>query len=73
YDECQSRIIVTAAAEQIFALNDIAMINKTPVSIIGKAGGKNLEISNAGKKLVKSSVARLTEAYKGSLPRIMGA
>ena len=73
FDECQSRIVVTVAVDQIFALNDIAMINKTPISIIGKVGGNNLEISNSGKKLAKSSIARLTEAYKGSLPKIMGA
>ena len=73
FDECQSRIVLTLGTEQIFALNDIAMINKTPISIIGKVGGKDLEISNSGKKLVKTSIVSLNEAYKGSLPEIMGA
>ncbi len=72
-DECQSRIVITVAAEKIFAINDLAMINKTPISIIGKVKGKELVINTPEKKLLSLKITELSDAYKGSLPKTMGA
>ncbi|MFA5098303.1 MAG: phosphoribosylformylglycinamidine synthase subunit PurL [Candidatus Margulisiibacteriota bacterium] len=73
FDECQSRIVITVAAEKIFAINDLAMINKTPISIIGKVKGKELVINTPEKKLLSLKITELSDAYKGSLPKTMGA
>ncbi len=73
FDECQSRIVITVAADNIFAINDLAMINKTPISIIGKVKGKELVINTPEKKLLSLKITELADAYKGSLPKTMGA
>ncbi|MCX5749074.1 MAG: phosphoribosylformylglycinamidine synthase subunit PurL [Candidatus Saganbacteria bacterium] len=73
FDETQSRIILTIDPSQIFVLNDIAMLNKTPVDIIGKVSGKSLKISNGKKKLIDMPVNRLSTAYKSAISDIMGA
>jgi phosphoribosylformylglycinamidine synthase len=73
FDETQSRIILSIEPEQIFVLNDIAMLNRTPVDIIGKVSGKSLKIGNGNKRLIDVSVSKLAEAYKGTIPKIMGS
>jgi len=73
FDETQSRIILSVSPEQIFALNDIAMLNRCPVNIIGKVGGKSLKITNGKKKLIDVNVPELSVAYRKSIPSLMGA
>ena len=71
FDETQSRIILTIDPEQIFVLNDLAMLNKTPFSIIGKVGGKKLIINKGKKKLIEANVSDLVSAFRDSIPNIM--
>jgi phosphoribosylformylglycinamidine synthase len=73
FDETQSRIIVTISPENIFSLSDIASLNKTPISIIGKISGKKLVISKGSLKLINLPVLKLQDAYKNAIPKIMGA
>ncbi len=73
FDETQSRILVSIAPDQIFVLNDIAMLNNIPFSVIGKVGGKSLLINNDKKKLINVPVGKMKQAYKGSLHSVMGA
>lgn len=73
FGETQSRIIISIDPNDIFALNDIAKKNNTPVSIIGKIGGSSLSIKNGKKKLVDLKMATVSEAYNGSINSVMRA
>lgn len=63
----QSRIIVTINPEQIFALKDIAMINNSPISIIGKVGGKKVSINKNGNPLINISLKKINDSYNNSV------
>lgn len=65
FSESQSRIILTIAHENIFAIKDICMLLKVPFDVIGKVQGKRLSIKQNKKKTVDLAVAKLAKAYYG--------
>ncbi len=73
FAESQSRIIMSISPDQIFVINDLATLNNTPMAIIGKVGSKALKISSGGKQIINVPLGKLEEAYKGSIPSLMGA
>ena len=44
------------------------MLYQVPCSIIGKVGGKELEIFKGGKKLVGLPVSKLSDSYYSAIP-----
>mgnify|MGYP001197090937 CR=1 FL=1 len=71
FSETQSRILLTIAADNIFPLSDIAMLNQVRCSIIGKVGGKKLTIFSGKKRLVDLPVSRLKGEYFSAIPRLL--
>lgn len=67
FGESQSRILLTIAPQDIFALTDIAMLFALPFEIIGKVGGKKLSVEGPKKKLLDLPVAKLADAYFSAL------
>lgn len=71
FSESQSRILLTVPAEKIFSLSDIAMLYQVPCSIIGKVGGKKLQVFKNCRCLIDQAVAKLSEVYNSALPRLL--
>jgi len=72
FHETQSRIILSIAPEQIFVVNDLAMINNVPMHVIGKVGGVKLSITKSKKKLIDIAVKKISSAYNDAIPDLMG-
>ncbi|MFA6430939.1 MAG: phosphoribosylformylglycinamidine synthase subunit PurL [Candidatus Margulisiibacteriota bacterium] len=71
FGEAQSRILITISAKSIFSLSDIAMLNQVPCSIIGKVGGKSLNIHKKKKKLINVPVKKIKDTYYSAIPNLL--
>ena len=71
FSESQSRIVVTISAENIFALQDLAMLSNVPITILGKVVASGLEIVQGKRKVAKLTNKQLNSAYFDTIPQIM--
>jgi phosphoribosylformylglycinamidine synthase subunit PurL len=69
FGESQSRIIVSCPPKSVAGLKKLADKNKAPFSMIGKTGGKTLNIKDGKKDLINVSLDKLYKQWSGSLRR----
>jgi phosphoribosylformylglycinamidine synthase len=67
FGESQSRIIISCSLSNVSKIEKIAKKNKVPFSIIGKTGGKNLEININKEKVINLGLLRLYYVWTRAL------
>ena len=73
FAETPSRIVISFGEEQHESIAVIAQQHNVPLSILGKAGGKNLSIRVNGEPAIDQGVAELESAWRSSLSQKLEA
>ncbi len=68
FGEAQSRIVVSVQVSKMKNLLELAKKKKVPATVIGKTGGKNIQVIWRGKKLISLLVQQGFKAWKDSIP-----
>jgi len=68
FGETQSRIVVSVQVSKLKKFLSLAAKKKVPAAVIGKTGGKNLRVSQRGKKLLNIPVGQAFQAWKNAIP-----
>jgi len=68
FGETQSRILLSASADLLPRLLELAAEKGVPARVIGRAGGKEMAVRLGGREVLRLSLERLFEAWKNSLP-----
>ncbi|MDP5277085.1 phosphoribosylformylglycinamidine synthase subunit PurL [Chengkuizengella axinellae] len=72
FSESQSRILLTASAEEVEQLEQWLTEQAVPYQIIGKVtGSSNLNIKVDGQQAIQSSVEQLEKVWKDAIPCLM--
>jgi phosphoribosylformylglycinamidine synthase len=68
FGEAQSRIVVSVQVSKMKKLLELAKKRKVPATMIGRIGGKNIQVTHRGKKLVSVPVKQAFKAWKDAIP-----
>ncbi len=68
FGETQSRIIVTAAEDDLQALLALARKRRATASVIGRVGGDSVVIRRRGEELINLATVKVHRAWKSSIP-----
>ena len=68
FGEAQSRIVVSVQVSKMKKLLELAKKRKAPATVIGRIGGKNIQVTHRGKKLVSVPVKQAFKAWKDAIP-----
>ncbi|MCX6577825.1 MAG: AIR synthase-related protein, partial [Candidatus Aminicenantes bacterium] len=68
FGETQSRIIVSVQASKMKKLLELAKKRKVPAAVVGRTGGKNIQVTHRGKKLVSVPIKQAFKAWKDAIP-----
>ncbi len=71
FSESQSRIVVSASAENAARLEKYMKEQGVPVAVIGTVGGTRLNISVNGVEAVNAAVKELDKVWKDAIPCLM--
>ena len=73
FAETPSRIVISFSEERRESIAAIAQQHSVPLSILGKAGGKDLSIRVSGEPAIDQPVAELESAWRNSLSQKLEA
>lgn len=68
FAESQSRILVTVKPGDEAALLDLAAKDGVPAAVIGRTGGRNIQIAQDGRTLVDVPVAEARDVWMKAIP-----
>jgi len=68
FGESQSRIVVSVQASRLKKLLELAKKKKVPVAMIGRTGGRNVQIIWHGKRLINLPIKQVFNAWKDTIP-----
>jgi phosphoribosylformylglycinamidine synthase len=68
FGETQSRIIVSIQVSKLKKLLELAKKRKVTAAVIGRTGGKNIQVTHRGKKLVSVPIKQAFKAWKDAIP-----
>ncbi len=68
FGEAQSRIVVSVQVSKMKKLLEMAKKRKVPATVIGRTGGKNIQVTWCGKKLISLPVRQAFKAWKDAIP-----
>jgi phosphoribosylformylglycinamidine (FGAM) synthase-like enzyme len=68
FGEAQSRIVVSVQVSKMKKLLELAKKRKVPASVIGRTGGKNIQVGCRGKRLISLPVKQAFKAWKDAIP-----
>ncbi|MFC1576333.1 phosphoribosylformylglycinamidine synthase subunit PurL [Candidatus Omnitrophota bacterium] len=71
FGESQSRIIVSCSKKNLPALQKLAKENKVPLTVLGETGGKRLEVTVGGDKVINTEISHLHETWNTALERAL--
>ncbi|MND91363.1 Phosphoribosylformylglycinamidine synthase 2 [compost metagenome] len=71
FSESQSRILLSASAEQAKTLEDFIASRGVPVQAIGQVQGQNLDIQINGAKALSKTVSGLKQVWEDVIPCLM--
>ncbi|HSE15422.1 MAG TPA: phosphoribosylformylglycinamidine synthase subunit PurL [Pyrinomonadaceae bacterium] len=67
FSESPSRIVISFAAANANAVQELAERNNAPFAILGRVGGSDLKIMIGGNEMVTTSVSKLEEVWRTAL------
>ncbi len=68
FGEAQSGIVVSVQVSKMKNLLELAKKRKVPATVIGRTGGKNIQVGWRGKKLINLPVRQAFKAWKDAIP-----
>jgi len=68
FGEAQSRIVVSVQVSKMKKLVELAKTKEVPTTVIGRTGGKNIQVGWRGKKLISLPVRQAFKAWKDAIP-----
>jgi len=68
FGEAQSRIIISVQVSKMKKLLELAKKRKVPATMIGRTGGKIIQVGWRGKKLISLPVRQAFKAWKDAIP-----
>jgi phosphoribosylformylglycinamidine synthase len=71
FGESQSRIVVSCQKTKSKLIEKILKTKKLPYKVLGKTGGKNLDIKINEKKLISLSVEKISEIWNNSINQLL--
>ncbi|MNW36686.1 Phosphoribosylformylglycinamidine synthase 2 [compost metagenome] len=71
FSESQSRILLSASADQAKELEDFIASRGVPVQVIGQVQGQNLDIQINGAKALSKTVSGLKQVWEDVIPCLM--
>ncbi len=68
FGETQSRIVVSLQVSKLKKFLELAKKKRVPAAVIGRTGGRNIQISQRGKRLISLPVRQAFSAWKDAIP-----
>ncbi len=72
FGESPSRIVISAKAENVVRIKELAAKAGAPLHVLGEVGGEKLNIEADGQKQVSEKVSELARIWREAIPSLMG-